>query len=179
MEMKCLWHSNLYQFDTDPVFLTIAYTAFSYGLLCIICLTHKKYILPSPQVTSHCRWLIQTWASSLHLTLTFSPLVSDLYPCSPLSIHTYSHTLGLFITQRCSISKTLNSSISFCHPPILETPCFLNPLLPFYSSVPSCLLPCLISFTSMVQRLKQCLPVPESVCPLISLVCRVLPKKVI
>ena len=79
------------------------------------------------------RWLIQTWASSLHLTLLFSSW-------GPLSLLHVSPTWGLVITLSCSISKTLNSNILSPQP--------LAPLLLVWSSVLSVLpaLPDQLSF---------------------------------
>lgn len=112
--------------------------------------SHKKSILPSTCMTSHCRWLLKTWAS-FHLTLTFSCWVTS----APLHV---SLTWGLVITQSCSIPKTLNSNISFSH---------LNPWPLCCLSVHQpllCLLPYLISLVSVVQRLNPFVPFSESAC---------------
>lgn len=116
--MKCLWHSASDLLDTKPVFVTIPHTALTYGLLAMILShTHKRASCLLASVTSHGRWLIQARVFSL----TFSPPVTSAP--APRQPH-----LGACHHQSCSISKALNSDISFSPPQSLTS------LLPFASS---------------------------------------------
>ena len=141
--MEHVWHSTLDLFIKKSMFVTITCTMLSYGLLSMILShTHTQSISPS------------TW-------VTHSTLIDDSFKPEPphftwhyffqlawpLPLLHVSLTWWLVITQSCSISKTLNSNISF----FLLNPwplCYLSD----HQSLLCCLL-CQIRLVSMVLRL--------------------------